>query len=188
MPRNAPRARALYHCGRSEVLAQLGRPGAREEAERGAALAARAAELRVRASCLHSIALMKEAYRTKALERRTGRIIPHVFHNQGEPIRYMRRAWLSACKRAATVTHANGVKEVVRPHLLGRIPHDFRRTAVRNFVRAGVPERVAMQLMGHKTRSVFDRYNIVNERDLRDGASRFATWDAARPERRAGGQ
>jgi integrase len=124
--------------------------------------------------------------RTKALERATGRIIPHVFHHSGQPIRYMRRAWLSACKRAATVTHENGVKEVVRPELVGRLPHDFRRTAVRNLVRAGVPERVAMQLTGHKTRSVFDRYNIVNERDLRDGVSKLAARHATSPTRHRG--
>ena len=56
----------------------------------------------------------------------------------------------------------------------GITPHDFRRSAVRSMMRKGVGEKVAMTISGHKTRDIFDRYNIVDTADVAEAARKIA--------------
>jgi integrase len=80
---------------------------------------------------------------------------PYVFHVKGNPISYIRfhKAWETTCQKVK---------------LQGKLFHDCRRTATRNLTRAGVTESVAMKITGHKTNSIFKRYNIVDNEDLKN--------------------
>jgi integrase len=106
-----------------------------------------------------------------------------------EIVHIMNAAWEARCK-GPWVFHADGRRILSEPKLrfydpwktacaaagvAGRIPHDFRRTAVRNLTRAGVPEKIAMTITGHKTRSVFDRYDIIAEDDLELAVTRLVS-------------
>jgi integrase len=90
--------------------------------------------------------------------KKAGRIVALVFHRDGERILDFRKAWDTACTAAGCP---------------GRIPHDFRRTAVRNLERAGVPRSAAMAMVGHKTEAIYRRYAIVDAGVLREAAAKI---------------
>jgi integrase len=101
-----------------------------------------------------------ESQKAKAekLRRDHGTICPWVFHRDSVQIKSYYGSWRKACNDAG---------------LPGRIPHDFRRTAVRNLEQAGVSRSVAMRLTGHKTETIYRRYAIVSESDLSDAVTKL---------------
>jgi integrase len=102
--------------------------------------------------------LMERRKAARSVKTATGTVLAAlIFHRDGSPIGDTRKSWASACKLA-------GVPE--------RLFHDLRRTSVRNMIRAGVSEKVAMTVSGHKTHSMLSRYNIVSETDLRQAMRR----------------
>jgi integrase len=118
-----------------------------------------------------TIPLMGELYHMLVLQnQKRDQLWPAckwVFCRHGKRILNFYAAWEQASKRAGLVDDSGDP---------ARLFHDLRRTGIRNLIRAGVPERVAMAISGHKTRSVLDRYNIVDERDLRQAADKLQAF------------
>ena len=98
--------------------------------------------------------LVERRWRAREVRRPDGAVLlsPWIFHRRGKPIRKFSRAFDKA-RIAAGVPH--------------KTVHDFRRTALRDLIRAGVHQHVAMQISGHRSASVFRRYDIVDVEDVR---------------------
>jgi integrase len=114
--------------------------------------------------------LLEQRRKAYQVQAETNQLVPWVFHRRGQPIKDFYTAWDNACEAAKVPD---------------KIPHDFRRTAVRNLERAGVSRSAAMKLTGHKTESVYRRYAIVSEADLAEGVKKLAALQERKGKARA---
>ncbi|HXE32777.1 MAG TPA: site-specific integrase [Verrucomicrobiae bacterium] len=123
------------------------------------------------------------------------RFAEFVFHSEGERISDFRKAWATACVAAGLgimVCPQCGTESAdrkcmsckVATRYSGKIFHDFRRTASRNMIAAGVPQAVAMKITGHRTDSMFRRYAIVDEEQKREALSKTQQYLAKAPTRK----
>jgi site-specific recombinase XerD len=118
--------------------------------------------------------LERQFQRTEALQREKGVIIPCLFHRNGKRIKAFRRSWLTALVKAGFGTEIRNASGKLVKKVGSRIPHDFRRTAVRNLERAGVSRSDAMNMVGHKTEAIYRRYAISDEKSLKEAAAKLA--------------
>jgi hypothetical protein len=128
------------------------------------------------------VALIERRWQARVIEREDGTttVAERVFHRDGRPIGDFRKAWATACIKAGLFTFIqDGAGHTRRAPT--KLFHGLRRTAVRNMIKAGVRENVAMAVTGHKTRSMLDRYLIVKpEDDTREAMARTAQHRTAR--------
>ena len=106
--------------------------------------------------------------------RRAPRSILWVLRSGSFHLGHRRKRWDRACLRSGCASQDPGTAR-------HKLRYDTQRAVVRNLTRAGVPERVAMEITGHKTRAVFDRYNIISEKDLQNVGSSLSAYVEQQP-------
>ena len=121
------------------------------------------------------VELMKRREVARLFETPDGdlRVSDYVFHKAARPIGDFKKSWHATLKRAGLTFEEKQPDGTTRT-VYTRTIHDFRRTAVRNLIRAGVRETVAMSVSGHKTRSMLDRYNIVAIDDVKEAIEKVS--------------